>query len=56
MLSGTTLVDGLQVLAEDPDTESIAPVGEIGGEAEMEAAYWIKEYRAKTEKPKSVQR
>lgn len=54
ILPGTTLRDGLQVLAEDPDTEAIALIGEIGGEAEMEAAEWIKEYRATTEKSKPI--
>jgi succinyl-CoA synthetase alpha subunit len=52
ILPGTTLVDGLKVLAEDEDTEGIALVGEIGGVTELEAAEWIKEYRAKTQNPK----
>ncbi|KAI1752558.1 succinyl-CoA synthetase-like protein [Xylaria castorea] len=54
ILPGTTLKDGLQILAQDEDTEAIALVGEIGGEAEIDAADWIKEYRAKTEKPKPI--
>ncbi|KAI0459752.1 succinyl-CoA synthetase-like protein [Xylaria acuta] len=54
ILPGTTLRDGLQILAEDQDTEAIALVGEIGGEAEIEAADWIKEYRARTQKPKPI--
>jgi succinyl-CoA synthetase alpha subunit len=53
ILPGTTLIDGLQILTEDQATEAIALVGEIGGEAEMEAADWISEYRARTKKPKS---
>jgi succinyl-CoA synthetase alpha subunit len=53
ILPGTTLLDGLRILAEDPNTEAIALVGEIGGEAEVEVADWIKEYRARTDKPKS---
>ncbi|ETS88130.1 hypothetical protein PFICI_01958 [Pestalotiopsis fici W106-1] len=54
ILPGTTLVDGLKILAEDEDTEGIALVGEIGGNTELEAAEWIKEYRAKTKDPKPI--
>ncbi|KAI0438380.1 succinyl-CoA synthetase-like protein [Xylaria telfairii] len=54
ILPGTTLRDGLQIVAEDQNTEAIALVGEIGGEAEIDAADWIREYRAKTEKPKPI--
>ncbi|KAI1175398.1 succinyl-CoA synthetase-like protein [Nemania sp. FL0916] len=54
ILPGTTLRDGIQVLADDPDTAAIALVGEIGGEAEIEAADWITEYRAITDKPKPI--
>ncbi|KAI1736513.1 succinyl-CoA synthetase-like protein [Xylaria scruposa] len=54
ILPGTTLKDGLRILTEDEDTEAIALVGEIGGEAEIEAADWIKEYHARTEKPKPI--
>ncbi|TGJ86839.1 hypothetical protein E0Z10_g1889 [Xylaria hypoxylon] len=54
ILPGTTIKDGLQVLVEDEDTEAIALIGEIGGEAEIEAADWIKNYRARTEKPKPI--
>ncbi|KAI0391617.1 succinyl-CoA synthetase-like protein [Xylariaceae sp. FL0594] len=54
ILPGTTLLDGLRVLTEDPDTEAIALVGEIGGEAEIEAAEWIRGYRARTDEPKPI--
>lgn len=54
ILPGTTLRDGLQILAEDPDTAAIALVGEIGGEAEIDAADWIQEYRSRTERPKPI--
>lgn len=52
VLPGTTILDGLRVLVNDEDTEAIALVGEIGGDAEIEAASWIKEYRAQTKSPK----
>ncbi|GAP92391.1 putative ATP-grasp subdomain 2 [Rosellinia necatrix] len=54
ILPGTSLKDGLRILAEDQDTDAIALVGEIGGEAEIEAADWIREYRARTDKPKPI--
>ncbi|KAI1824220.1 hypothetical protein F4861DRAFT_274844 [Xylaria intraflava] len=54
ILPGTSLRDGLQALVEDPATEAIAMAGEIGGHAELEAASWIKEYRAKTKNPKPI--
>ncbi|GAW20201.1 hypothetical protein ANO14919_096980 [Xylariales sp. No.14919] len=54
ILPGTSLRDGLQILVEDENTEAIALVGEIGGEAEIEAADWIKKYHARTEKPKPI--
>lgn len=52
ILPGTSLKEGLQILVEDEDTEGIALIGEIGGEAEIEAADWIREYRATTKNPK----
>ncbi|KAI0172004.1 succinyl-CoA ligase alpha-chain [Hypoxylon sp. FL1284] len=54
ILPGTSIKEGLQILVEDKDTEGIALVGEIGGEAELEAADWIKEYRSKTTNPKPI--
>ncbi|KAI1365614.1 succinyl-CoA synthetase-like protein [Xylaria arbuscula] len=54
ILPGTSLRDGIQILLEDEDTEAIALVGEIGGDAEIEVAEFIKEYRARTEKPKPI--
>ncbi|KAI1375565.1 succinyl-CoA synthetase-like protein [Hypoxylon crocopeplum] len=54
ILPGTSLKEGLQVLVEDDDTEGIALIGEIGGDAELEAADWIREYRAKTARPKPI--
>lgn len=48
VLPGTDLVAALQVLVEDPATEAIALIGEIGGDGEMRAAQWLREYHAVT--------
>jgi len=39
---GTTHTDALQLFNEDPATEAIALIGEIGGSAEEEAAAYVK--------------
>ena len=44
---GTTTKDAVKLLMEDPDTEGIVMIGEIGGGMEAEAAYWIKEHGTK---------
>ncbi|KAJ4178714.1 hypothetical protein NW755_013008 [Fusarium falciforme] len=51
---GTTLVDGLKLFFEHPDTEGIVVIGEIGGEAELRAAEVIREYRKNTPHPKPI--
>lgn len=39
---GTTFIDLLELFEQDPGTESILVIGEIGGNAEIEAAEYIK--------------
>jgi succinyl-CoA synthetase alpha subunit len=39
---GTTHIDALQAFQDDPDTEAIVMIGEIGGDAEERAAEYIK--------------
>lgn len=40
---GTTTKDAVKLLMEDPETEGIIVIGEIGGSMESDASYWIKE-------------
>ena len=41
---GTTFLDALQLFAQDPETEAIVLIGEIGGAAEETAAAWAAEH------------
>ncbi|KAF9776467.1 hypothetical protein IL306_005343, partial [Fusarium sp. DS 682] len=54
MLPGTTLADGLRLFFDHEETKGIIVIGEIGGEAELEAAELIKEHRKTAWNPKPV--
>jgi succinyl-CoA synthetase alpha subunit len=43
-INGTSHLDVLKMFNEDPETEAIIMIGEIGGNAEAEAARWAKEF------------
>ena len=44
---GTTIRDCLELFQKDPETDGIVIIGEIGGQMELEAAYWAKENMSK---------
>lgn len=43
-LNGTNFIDVLKLFEEDPQTEGILLIGEIGGDAEEKAAEWIQKH------------
>ena len=46
-INGTSQKDAVQLFNEDPDTDAIIMIGEIGGNAEEEACQYIKEHVSK---------
>jgi len=43
-LNGTSFLDVLKAFKDDPDTDAVIMIGEIGGDAEENAAAWIGEH------------
>jgi len=43
-LIGTSFIDALALFATDPQTEAVVMIGEIGGNAEQDAAAWIRQH------------
>ena len=46
---GTTVKEAVKMFFEDPDTDCVVMIGEIGGQLEADAAEWIK--KSKIKKP-----
>ncbi len=46
-INGTSTRDAVELLMNDPETKGIVMIGEIGGNMEAEAGYWIKEHGTK---------
>jgi succinyl-CoA synthetase alpha subunit len=44
---GTTTLEAIQLLMDDPETRGIIMIGEIGGNMEAEAAEWIRDHGTK---------
>jgi succinyl-CoA synthetase alpha subunit len=43
-VQGTSFIDVLAAFADDPETEAVVLIGEIGGSAEEQAAAWVEEH------------
>ncbi|KIH71045.1 succinate--CoA ligase subunit alpha [Salinicoccus roseus] len=46
-VNGTDFIDALKAFNEDPETEAVVMIGEIGGTAEEEAAEWVRDNMTK---------
>jgi succinyl-CoA synthetase alpha subunit len=46
-IPGTTMKEAVELLMNDPETEGIIMIGEIGGNMEAEAAYYIRDHGTK---------
>ena len=46
-INGTSFVDALRLFQDDPDTEAVIVIGEIGGTAEEQAAAFIRDHMDK---------
>ena len=46
-INGSSFLDHLMLFEQDPETEAVMMIGEIGGPQEAEAAHWVKEHMSK---------
>lgn len=46
-IPGTTIAEAVQMFMEDPETLGIVMIGEIGGNMETDAGYWIRDHGTK---------
>ncbi|KAK5164838.1 uncharacterized protein LTR77_009502 [Saxophila tyrrhenica] len=54
IIAGTNIVDGLEVFEQDPETQAMIIIGEVGGRSEEDAAEWIKDYQKRSPNPKPI--
>jgi succinyl-CoA synthetase alpha subunit len=44
LITGTSMLEAIKLLMDDQETKGIIMIGEIGGNMESDAAYWIKKH------------